>query len=60
MIERKCEMNFLPNDFAKLLSDADYVNDCIQYYLYNKYEYIKPSIKGRLLGLKTEWVNAIN
>jgi hypothetical protein len=52
-------MNFLPNDFAKQLSDADYVNDCIQYYLSNKYEYIKPAIKGRLLGLKAEWNNAI-
>jgi len=52
-------MNFLPNDFAKQLSDADYVNDCIQYYLSNKYEYIKPTIKGRLLGLKAEWLNAL-
>ena len=50
-------MNRLPNELAKYLQSPNYVNDCLNYYLKNKYQQIKPAVEGRLLGLKSEWDN---
>jgi len=48
-------MNILPNELAKYLQSPDYVNDCLNYYIKNRYQEIKPAVEGRLRGLRDEW-----
>ena len=55
MINKGFKMNILPNELAKYLQSPDYVNDCLNYYIKNTYQDIKPAVEGRLLGLKAEW-----
>jgi hypothetical protein len=49
----------IPNEMAVHINDVDYVNNCLTNYWNTNNQMLMVGVEGRLLGLKTEYENAI-
>ena len=48
----------IPEKFARVLEEPDYINDCFNYYWTNKKKTLVPLMENRLIGLKEEYKHA--